>query len=113
MTQELINNATLRLTEEAKAEYGDRLSRIFLFGSCARGDYDNESDIDVMILLNTNPEAVHKELNKAISIASKIGEEFDYNVLLAPVVQSEDMFNKYLKVLPFYQNVIKEGIQYV
>lgn len=113
MTQELINNATARLTEEAKAEYGDRLSRIYLFGSCARGDYDNESDIDVMILLNTDHASVNKELDKAIAIASRVGEEFDYNVLLSPVVQSEDMFNKYLKVLPFYQNVIKEGIQYV
>jgi hypothetical protein len=32
--------------------YGDRLNGIVLFGSYARGDYDEESDIDLMMLLN-------------------------------------------------------------
>ena len=113
MTKELINMAAKRLSEEARAEYGDTLSRVFLFGSCARGDFDNESDIDMMILLNVDQKSINHELEKAISIASRVGEEFDYEVLLSPVVQSEDMFNKYLNVIPFYQNVMKEGVRYV
>jgi predicted nucleotidyltransferase len=31
--------------------YGDRLDRVVLFGSYARGDFHNESDIDYLVVL--------------------------------------------------------------
>lgn len=31
--------------------YEDRLSKIILFGSCARGDFHEESDVDYLIVL--------------------------------------------------------------
>lgn len=31
--------------------FSDKLKRVILFGSYARGDYDEESDIDVMLML--------------------------------------------------------------
>jgi predicted nucleotidyltransferase len=33
---------------------GDKLYKIILFGSYARGDNDNESDIDIMVLSETS-----------------------------------------------------------
>jgi len=38
-----------RLTEL----YGQRLRAVYLFGSYARGDYNENSDLDVMIVLDT------------------------------------------------------------
>lgn len=32
--------------------FGSKLKRVILFGSYARGDYDEESDIDVMFLID-------------------------------------------------------------
>ncbi len=32
--------------------YGDRLKGVYLYGSYARGDYRQGSDVDVMILLS-------------------------------------------------------------
>jgi len=32
--------------------YGDRLAGLVLYGSMARGDYDAESDIDLLVLLH-------------------------------------------------------------
>ncbi|MCX6215553.1 nucleotidyltransferase domain-containing protein [Spirosoma sp.] len=50
-----INPAIEPIVREFKAAlqdiYGDRLGDVVLYGSYARGDYD-ESDIDLMILLN-------------------------------------------------------------
>ena len=40
------------LSEKAKEVYGDKLMEVILYGSCARGEFDNESDVDVMILLD-------------------------------------------------------------
>ena len=51
MTREMISKSVEELTKKTKSIYGDRLKEVILFGSCARGDYTDESDIDVMILL--------------------------------------------------------------
>ncbi|HCT92247.1 MAG TPA: hypothetical protein DF613_12845 [Lachnospiraceae bacterium] len=32
------------------------LCHVILYGSCARGDFSNDSDIDILILLNMPPE---------------------------------------------------------
>ena len=46
--------ATLRRRLEAM--YGDRLTRVVLFGSRARGDQHAESDYDVAVFLDTPPD---------------------------------------------------------
>jgi len=33
-----------------KAKYGDRIERIILFGSVARGDYREDSDVDLIVV---------------------------------------------------------------
>lgn len=33
-----------------KAKYGDRIERIVLFGSVARGDYREDSDVDLVVI---------------------------------------------------------------
>lgn len=39
-----------------KATYGDRIERIILFGSVARGDYRVDSDVDLIVV---TPESNH------------------------------------------------------
>ena len=112
MTKEMIETAVTRYAEEAKEAFGPKLHRVILYGSCARGDYDDESDIDIMTILDVPREKVNDELEKSIDISSRIDEEFDYDILLSPVVQSKDIFYRYKDVLPFYMNVIKEGKVY-
>ena len=89
MTQELIERAVTRFAYETKNAYGDKLDRIILFGSCARGDYDNESDIDVMVLLNIPVGELDDERGRIADISSQIDSDLDYEVLMAPVCRSE------------------------
>jgi len=37
--------------ERLRQRYGDDLLRVVLFGSKARGDFDTESDVDVLVVL--------------------------------------------------------------
>ena len=39
-----------------KAKYGERIERIILFGSVARGDYREDSDVDLVVV---TPESTH------------------------------------------------------
>ena len=112
MTQELIERAVNKFADETKSAYGDKLNQIILFGSCARGDYDNESDIDVMVLLNVPAGDIEHERSRIADISSQVDSDLDYDVLMAPVVQSSVVFSKYKNVMPFYINIQKEGVVY-
>lgn len=112
MNKELIDKAIGRFTQETKELYGDKLRRVILFGSCARSDFKEDSDIDVMVLLDVVQDMIGVERDKIKSVVHKLDAEFDYEILWAPVVQSEETFNKFLPVMPFYQNVMREGIRY-
>lgn len=39
------------LVERLQQRYGDNLLRVALFGSKARGDFDDESDLDVLVVV--------------------------------------------------------------
>ena len=47
-----------RFVERLEAECGDRVQRVVLFGSRARGDHDAESDVDLLIV--TDEDRTHR-----------------------------------------------------
>ncbi len=89
--------------------FGEKLKRVILFGSYARGDYDEESDIDVMFLIDDDAQTLNGKYRKSVRKAiSKIGLEHD--ILLCSVLQNEHDFYECVKSIPFYRNVEREGI---
>ena len=59
--------------------YGDRLKAVYLYGSYARGDYRQGSDVDVMILLS-DYKNYWEELRRSTELASDISLEYDVTV---------------------------------
>ena len=98
-----------RIVEAYRKAYGNAVEGIFLYGSYARGDYDDESDIDVMIMADIPMEDVLKYSGKICDFVSDIN--VDNSVFISPMIQSEAVFNKYKNVTPFYQNVAREGVR--
>jgi predicted nucleotidyltransferase len=88
---------------------GKNLRTIILYGSYARGDYDEESDIDIMVLVTLNGDELKKVEKKVSEIAWDIGIE--HNVLVTAFVYNRDLFNERLPISPFYRNVMSEGVQ--
>ena len=90
--------------KEIREKLGDDILDIRLFGSKARGDFQEDSDVDVFILIKKKG-----EVREAIGdIAADYF--FETNVPLAPVVYSlfEYKKNEELGSL-FFENVKKEG----
>ena len=85
---------------------GKRVKKIILYGSYARGDYNENSDIDIMILTDlTNEEIIeYREL------VSNIEFDTNFEVMISPLVKNIEKFEYWLKALPFYMNVQKEGV---
>lgn len=113
MNKELIDSAVKDLADGARTIYGEILKEVILFGSCARGDYESDSDVDVMILLDIPKEDVDIETERIHPLIHDLDIKYEYDLLFAPIIQSANEFDYWLDVMPFYQNVRNEGIRYV
>ncbi len=82
---------------------------MILYGSYARGDYDSESDIDVMIRINCEPEDLERYEDSFAVLCSRLSLDNDITVSIVTV--SSLHFEKYKNALPFYANAEKEGIR--
>ena len=89
---------------------GNDLEQIILYGSYARGEQnDNEeiSDIDIMILVKSDVTKINIE-KKILDYSYDL--DLQYDILLSPIVENIDVFNKRAQYMTFYKNVIKEGV---
>lgn len=87
---------------------GNRLKKVILYGSYARGDYDKNSDIDVMILTDFNDNELAEYRTKIRNIACDL--EFENDVIISPIVRNIEKYNNRINIVPFYMNVQKEGV---
>ena len=110
MYEEKIEEAVTRFAKEARKIYGPLLYDVILYGSCARGDYVEDSDIDIMILVDIAQEELGKARKQILDISDQI--DLEYDVVLAPVVQNYQLYRQYMPVSGFYQNVQREGVRY-
>ncbi len=99
-----------RVEKTSEQIYGDKLYKIILYGSCARGDNTDESDIDLMILLDCEKNELKRFRKKTMDMVSDIN--LDEEVFLSVLLRDEKYFEENQDVLPFYKNVVREGINF-
>jgi predicted nucleotidyltransferase len=85
--------------------YGDRLGAVYLYGSYARGDYRQGSDVDVMILLS-DYKNYWEELRRSTELASDISLEYD--VTVSRLIMKEIQWKE--SDMPVLRNIHKEGV---
>ncbi len=100
-----VTQSVIQATEDLLA---DKIYKIILYGSYARGDFDLESDVDILIILNCAHEEVRAYRAEISKIASRISLANDVEVSLLLI--DKDSFEERIKILPFYQNVEREGV---
>lgn len=105
---ETVHNIIYNFAKQIKEIYGDSLKKIVVYGSYARGDYQENSDIDVMILVDVSDAEIKKRFNLVCDLA--FDYEMDYGVIISPLVKNEEHFIKWSETLPFYRNVKQEGV---
>lgn len=85
--------------------YGERLVKLVLFGSQARGDARPDSDIDVMVVLRGEVD-VETERWSVLPITSELSLE--NNVVILCVYVSERRFDQ--EQIPLLRNARAEGV---
>ena len=86
----------------------NNLSKLIVYGSYARGDYKENSDIDVMILTPLSKEEIEQVENSIFDLAFDL--ELELGIVINPVLENEAHYRYWLGALPFYDDVEKEGI---
>ena len=94
--------------KEVKDSLGEDFQRAYIYGSYARNEYKEESDIDIAIFTNKPSREFYLLINQIAEIT------FEYNVrygiILSPVFQNKAEFQRMLKAVPYFQSIQKEGI---
>lgn len=79
--------------------FGEKMNEAILYGSYASGDYHEESDVDIALLLNINRQKLNEYNMPLAHVMTEIFMEFDVlvNIVCIPV----DEFYKYRNTLLF------------
>lgn len=103
-----VNQEIEKFIKEVQQLLGNRLKKVILYGSYARGDYNKKSDVDIMILTDLNFKEIEEYRDKISDIAYDI--ELDTGIILSPVIKNIEKYNSRINFVPFYKNVQKEGV---
>jgi len=81
-------------------------AKIILYGSYARGDFRDDSDIDILVLIDSDkptPQAIKNIHYLLYDI------EFEEGIVISPLVLSKNEWESKHRITPFYENILKEG----
>ncbi|MFV0527619.1 MAG: nucleotidyltransferase family protein [Lachnospiraceae bacterium] len=84
----------------------NKVVSIILYGSTARGTNAEDSDVDVAILMQGN---LDKDTEEKLSDFI-VDMNLEYDKVFSVIDIDYDLFCKWQKVTPFYQNVTQEGV---
>ena len=94
--------------ESVKKLFGEKSCKIIVYGSYARGDFNDKSDVDIMVLVDVPEKDIWKYENIVYDLAYDI--MMDTGVDVSPVIKNIDQFNYWSDTLPYYRNINKEGV---
>ena len=104
-----ISNIIQDFAKSVRKMLGNSLDSVIVYGSYARGDYSELSDIDVMLLVSLGEEEIKKISDQISDLAFDF--MMKYGVDISPVITNTDHFNYWADNLPYYRNVRDEGVK--
>lgn len=110
-----IDNRTSEISHKIAALYkdcfGDDLIAIYVYGSRVRGDYTDDSDLDIAAIVRGDRRTLQDKLWTILSESNRIGLEYD--MLISPTVIPYDEFEMWQHILPYYRNIHDQGVEIV
>ena len=96
------------LADMLQEVYRDKLKAVILYGSAARGTATNESDIDIMILVDGTDQELKCFEDKLNNVSTNIS--LKYFKVFSIIDVSYQEFMLWMEISPFYRNVSEEGL---
>lgn len=106
-TESQLNDIVKIVVECYEKTYGKNIVDIILYGSYARGDYTEQSDIDITAVVRGERQELQEKLKEVWDATAEVGMHND--VIVSPTVIPYDEYMKYKDTLPYYRNIAEEG----
>ena len=100
-----INLLLQELHQTLKVFYGDRLTNLILFGSHARRDATEDSDIDILIVLK-DPISPGDEVLRISALKTDLNLKYDELISVTPISEIDYQ----TRSTPLLENIRREGI---
>ena len=88
-----------KFSQELKQILGDNLAKVIVYGSYARGDYRDNSDVDIMILVKMSDEEIKAVKNDIYDLAFDV--EMSTGIELSPIIKNEKQYEYWVDTLTF------------
>ena len=98
----------LELEEKLQRVYGNKLKAVILYGSVARGTATEESDIDIMVLVDGTAQELRTFEDQLSDVSTDIS--IKYFKVFSIIDISYQEYMRWVNTSPFYRNVSKEGV---
>ena len=98
----------LELEEMLQRVYGNKLKAVILYGSVARGTATEESDIDIMVLIDGTAQELRAFEDQLSDVSTDIS--IKYFKVFSIIDISYQEYMRWVNTSPFYRNVSKEGV---
>ncbi len=105
---ESVQSILALFVKEVKRILEKDMDKVIVYGSYARGDFNENSDIDIMVLTSRPEEEIKPVEYELYDVAFDLLMKYGLNISV--IVKNKDHFNYWLGALPFYDNVEKEGV---
>ena len=109
-SQQEVNTIVRQLCAGLRPLFPQGSMEAILFGSYARGEADADSDIDVMVLVDSSRQDISEKTWEISGVAAEL--LLNRGVMVSPIVENRSYFQENAGVLPFYKNVMREGVRY-
>lgn len=108
LTKNIIEKVKLESVPMVKKAMGNDLHEIILYGSCARGDFDKDSDVDIALLTGCD----RIESKKYDHILSQIATELalKYFAVVNFVCLPKEEYDKKKAWYPYFKSIDAEGV---
>ena len=98
----------LELEEKLQRVYGNKLKAVILYGSVARGTATEESDIDIMVLVDGTAQELRTFEDQLSDVSTDIS--IKYFKVFSIIDISYQEYMRWVNTSPIYRNVSKEGV---
>lgn len=106
-TKHEVETVVSNYASQIKTMLGDKLDAVILFGSYARGDYEDGSDVNVMVIVNIPQNQLAALRTQMRDIAFEL--EWENHLLLSIILESADVVCKYKGSLRLLQKCVGRG----
>jgi len=109
-SRQFVNGLVQELCTGLRPLFPDSAMEAILFGSYARGDAENDSDLDVMVLVDASREDIAGKTWQISGVAADM--LLSSGIVISPIVENRSYFQQNADYFPFYKNIVREGVRF-